>query len=86
MPPYITQLLISIDQLFNAIFGGWSDETLSARTWRMREKSYAWKTMFRFINALFFWQNNHCRGAYMSEQVRNQLPPEYRPKSSETSK
>ena len=28
------QILIAIDQLANAVIGGWADETLSSRAWR----------------------------------------------------
>ena len=28
------QILIAVDQLANAVIGGWADETLSSRAWR----------------------------------------------------
>ena len=31
---YIKQILISLDQLLNAICNGYADETLSSRAWR----------------------------------------------------
>jgi len=74
------QFLISIDQTFNTAIpvkgDGWgmADETLSARAWRLRSQSHAYKR----IDALFFWQDNHCEQAYLSELARKQLPKEYR--------
>lgn len=75
-PDYF-QVLIAIDQLFNTIFCGMADETLSARAYRhYRDGSRKWP--YHLINALFFWQEDHCREAYESEIERSQLPPEYR--------
>lgn len=68
----MTQFLIAIDQTINTMVGGWADETLSARAhrcnWRIRS----------VINAVFFWQDDHCRASYESERQRRQLPLEYR--------
>jgi len=72
------QVLIAIDQLFNAMFGGWADETLSARCWRKRNDGQGWEAAYRLIDLLFFWQHQHCRQSYESEQKRRQLPAEYR--------
>ena len=74
------QLLIALDQVLNTVVWikgdgfGMADETLSARAWRLREKSNAW----RRIDRLFFWQVDHCRQSYLSELLRKHLPPEYR--------
>lgn len=69
---YIRQVLIGIDQTFNAILGGWADETLSSRAHR---EGIAW--LEALINAIFF-DNHHCRDAYRGEVARRQLPPEFR--------
>ena len=64
-------LLIAIDQLANAILSGSADETLSARAYRT-------KNPIRYIiNAIFFWQIDHCREAFESEIERKQLPEIY---------
>ena len=75
-----TQIGIALDQLLNAFCRGWADETLSARAWRNHEKNLRWKGLYALFNAIFFWQNNHCRGAYAQEQERMHMPPEYRVK------
>ena len=74
---YWLSFLIALDQLANALIGGWPDETISARAWRCRQL-WPWGVAYRVINALFFWQPNHCRGAYAQELRRRHLPPEAR--------
>ena len=69
----IKQILIAIDQLANAVIGGWADETLSSRAWREDRRR-----LVVFIDFLFFWEENHCEASYMSERERMQLPPEFR--------
>ena len=73
----VHEILVAVDQLANAILGGYADETISARCWRRRAvQPY---TLLRpVIDGLFFWQRDHCRQAYESEQLRSQLPAEYR--------
>lgn len=72
--------LIAIDQLINTLVWikgdgfGLPDETLSARAWRLRDQSNAWKR----IDALLFFDPDHCRTSYESELERKQLPSEYR--------
>jgi hypothetical protein len=73
----LEQLLISIDQVFNAIFGGMADETLSARAYRKKSVSKKWYIAYKVINKIFFWQKDHCYEAYLSEMNRKQLPAEY---------
>lgn len=74
------QFLIAFDQLANTLFYikgdgfGFADETLSARAWRLRYFSNAYKV----IDKMFFWEDNHCLLSYHSEMKRNQLPDEYR--------
>lgn len=68
----LKQIAIAFDQLLNALLGGMADETLSARAHRTGS---AWEPL---IDALFFWQTDHCFESYLSEKERKQLPPEYR--------
>lgn len=70
------QILVALDQLANTLMGGMADETLSARAWRNHLKGRrSWPV--KFIDALFFWQKDHCREAYESEVERKQLPAGY---------
>ena len=52
----LKQILIAIDQLANAMIGGWADETLSSRAWRENRMR-----LVAFIDCLFFWEKNHCK-------------------------
>lgn len=74
----LMQLLIALDQVGNALLGGWADETLSARAYRCQHLSLAWRWAHAGIDAAFFWQDQHCRASYFAESARQQLPPEYR--------
>ena len=75
----LMQILIAIDQLLNTLIpGGYADETLSARAHRMRVKGQPyWGWLARAINLLFFWQEDHCQGAWLEETRRRQLPDAY---------
>jgi hypothetical protein len=48
----------AFSQFCNALIGGHSNESVSGRSYRE-----GWKLMYA-INAIFFWQSNHCRGAH----------------------
>ena len=76
------QLLIAIDQVFNVLIGlicfkkAWADETMSANAYRLeQERGRKWPRFL--IDAIFFWQPNHCKTSYESEVMRKQLPKHY---------
>lgn len=81
---YIVNLLCALDQLVNAIFGGWCDETMSSHAYRLHRDGKPWGWLMRLYDALFAWQRQdpgvtgHCHGAYLKEGQRYQSPPEYR--------
>lgn len=69
--------LIAFDQLLNVIiFNGDPDETLSARSYRLRETPF-WGKMQIFLDRIFFWQKSHCQQCYEWEQARLDMPSEY---------
>ncbi len=72
------QFLIALDQLFNTLIGGMADESISARAYRLAPFSTPWHIARWLIDALFFWQQDHCKDAYFSEFENKQLPGEYR--------
>ena len=74
----LKNIAIAFDQLINTLLGSQPDETLSAKAWRMRLVSPAWHAAQVVIDALFFWQTEHCKAAYFAEWERSQLPGEYR--------
>lgn len=68
---YLLQNLIAIDQLANTLLAGWADETLSSRAYRADRDGRLFGKVFRpLIDLLFFWQDQHCRDAYLSELGR----------------
>lgn len=85
---WLKQVFIAFDQLLNAITpGGWADETLSARCWRLRDRT-GWGIARRVIDtgALLFRDKNHCEVSYESEIKRLQCPPALRPAGTEEQK
>jgi hypothetical protein len=69
----VLQTLIAFDQFLNALlFGGWADETISARAWR------EFPRLAKVIDAVFWFDPDHCFESYVSEQLRSQSPPEQR--------
>lgn len=85
MRTYLHNLLVSCDQLLNALLGGWPDETLSSRCWRWHLHGVrSWPC--RLIDALFWWDGErrgavlirHCELAWESERTGRQMPPELR--------
>jgi hypothetical protein len=77
---HLFQILIAVDQLFNTLFGGWADETLSSRAYRLKRDGGS-STPEKLINCLFF-SKTHCQDAYESEWYRSQMPPEFRNNST----
>lgn len=77
----VEQFLIAFDQLINTLIYvkgdgfGFADETISSRAWRLREDSLK---LYRIINLIFFWQENHCLDSYNSLILRKNLPKEYK--------
>ena len=84
MNAYVLQVLIGLSQLGNALLGGYADESMSARAWRMSEKGRPFgRFLRRLIDAVFFVitlgrQRHHCQDAYISERSRAQQHPYYR--------
>lgn len=76
------QVLIAIDQTINTLVWskdegfGMADETISARAWRLRGRA-SWGRARKLIDALFFWDKNHCEKSYHSERLRKHLPFDY---------
>lgn len=74
---YLKQILIALDQLVNTLFKGYADETLSCRAYRHYIKGeYKW--VKELIDLLFFFDPEHCKNSYISEQERLQVPPALR--------
>ena len=67
MIKYFNNILITLSQLINSVFGGHPDETIAARCHRGAFKRNLFCQILEIIiNKIFFWQDNHC--ALMHEQ------------------
>jgi hypothetical protein len=66
-----TDLVSLFSRFLNAIvFGGSTAQTLSARCHLEAPTSPAWAWRRRAINALFFWDDDHCALAWHYEVER----------------
>lgn len=57
------------DQTANTAIGGHWDETISSRAWRERNSSKRWHYARIVIDALFFFDPNHCQKSYENEKI-----------------
>ena len=76
-------VLIALDQLLYVLLtlgAGSPDETLSAAAYRTEQSGKLGGRIFRPVIDLLFLpvEREHCRKAYESERLGQQLPPEYR--------
>ena len=73
MNTYFYHIFIAIDQLFNAVVGGYPDETYSSRAWREREEHPLRKYILDTILG-----KDHCYNAYNWERQDMHAPEELR--------
>jgi hypothetical protein len=60
---YIARVFSATSQWFNVLLlNGHPNESISGRSYRQN-----WTMAVKVINALHFWQNHHCRGAYAKD-------------------
>lgn len=72
----LREVVVGVDQLLNAILGGYCSETLSSRCWRLRDyKPYSY--LRPAIDKLFFWQPSHCKASYEAQVARRNVPADY---------
>lgn len=78
---WVKQVAIALDQLVNAMVGGWADETLSSAAYRMHMERKPWGFMRKVIDLMFLpFEQDHCRKAHDDEIARRQSPPGQRVK------
>ena len=66
MRTYLFNSLEAVSQLGHALLGGNPNITISASAYLNRHKR-PWA--YKAINALFFWQDDHCRDSWVSDIV-----------------
>ena len=73
---YLGTVGIGLTQLLNTLLGGWPDESVSSRLWRLEQQGSSVGTWCRqLVDKLFWWQRGHCELAYEAERKRYQSPP-----------
>jgi hypothetical protein len=60
-------ILAAVSQVLNALLGGSPDQTLSARA-LMNQRRRRWQVTYRALNALFFWQDDHCLRSFLADE------------------
>jgi hypothetical protein len=64
-------LVSLVSRFLNAfVFDGSTAQTLSARSHLEAQTSPKWARRKRFINRLFWWQEDHCKWAWEQEVER----------------
>lgn len=75
-------ILIALDQLAWVLLtlgNGHPDETISAALWRMEQQGKRAGRWGRpVVDALFWFDPEHCRTSFESERTKAQLPTAYR--------
>jgi hypothetical protein len=66
MMTWLTRVLGGISQTINAAFlGGHQDESISGRSYRS-----GWIMTTRLIDALVFWEKDHCKRSHEADVAR----------------
>lgn len=78
----LSNVSVSVNQLIGTILSlgaKYPDETMSSYSWRLETNGRIFGVFFRpLIDALLFWEPDHCRGAWMDEKARRHMPPSMR--------
>ena len=70
---YFLRLMIALDQFFNVLLlNGSEDHTISGRVGykAMTTKKWYWKFAEKFINALFWFDDNHCYNSIEWDEIQ----------------
>lgn len=80
---YILTVGDALSQLVNVAFlGFWGEvsanESISGRAYRIsggfkKPWYHPWTLAYHGINAIFFWQTNHCKEAFVNDYYRAEL-------------
>lgn len=73
----ILQVAVAFDQLVNTLAGGYADETMSSRCWRLRAEQ-PYRALRHAIDKALWFDKNHCEESFISEQQRKYFPRELR--------
>lgn len=70
---YFRNVVVAVDQLFNALTGGDEDETISSRLGKAkRNGSKLAKMLCAIINTVVFWdKGDHCANSIEEDEGKN---------------
>lgn len=75
---YLLNISALLSQAVNVIIlFGHPDQTVSARAYEMQDRPL-WGYIYRSINAVFFWQDDHCMVSYLQDVSRARRLLEFR--------
>lgn len=75
---YLLRVLVAIDQLGNTLLGGRCDHTISGRIGINAIRGKKWALVCeKVVNAMFFWEDDHCRSAIEYDEVDKDLKDSY---------
>lgn len=76
----LARFLLALDYLANTLIGGWHDEWISTRAWRMQGQSKVWALARRAIDAVarLCGQPQHCFWSAVSDNLQRAIPPAQR--------
>jgi len=79
MKDYIFTNLSMLSHVLNTLTGGSRFYTFSARTYYCSQmlELKNWNYIEKAINALFFWQDEHCKGEFEKERHQRWAPYKY---------
>lgn len=66
---YIDSIQISFSRFVNSLFMGDFDQTLSSRTYILRNSGPVWRMLYRTLNFIFYKQVDHCKETYEWEST-----------------
>jgi len=75
MKKYLNRIAISFSILLNAILGGRTNQTFSARNWARKRKNKL--NLVWFIDKMFFWKKDHCQDAWIKWTIINNAISHY---------
>lgn len=79
---WLWEVWLAIDRLLSAICGGWADETISARLWRLEQSGDPVAPRLRRLVDWLSGNPHHCAASFAMEQARREQPPAAREQQS----
>lgn len=71
MTRWALNVLAAWSQMWNAFWGGHRDQSFSSRSYEAMLAGKWWgKIAVVVVNRLFWWEQDHCRRAFLSDDER----------------